>query len=55
MGDFVSVSASINLFGVLVFGYVSAADSVQICWQNNTGSSVTLGSATYYIRCMRPS
>lgn len=54
LGDFVSVSASINLFGVNLFGYVSAADSVQLCWENNSGSSVTLGAATYYIRCTRP-
>jgi hypothetical protein len=54
LGDFVDVSASINLFGVNLFGYVSAADSVQLVWENGSGSSVTLGSATYYIRCTRP-
>lgn len=54
LGDFVSVSASVNLFGVNVFGYVSAADNVQLVWENGSGSPVTLGAATYYIRCTRP-
>lgn len=54
VGDFVDLSASINLQGVRLFGFVSAADTVQLCWENYTGGSVTLGNATYYIRCTRP-
>lgn len=54
LGDFVDVSASINLFGVNLFGYVSGADAVQLVWENGSGSPVTLGAATYYIRCTRP-
>jgi len=54
VGDFVDLSASIDLQGVRLFGFVSAADTVQLCWENYTGGSVTLGNATYYIRCTRP-
>lgn len=54
VGDFVDVSASINLQGVRLFGFVSANNTVQLCWENYTGGSVTLGSATYYISCTRP-
>ncbi len=54
LGDFVSVSASINLLGVNLFGYVSGTDAVQLVWENGSASPVTLGSATYYIRCTRP-
>lgn len=53
LGDFVDVSASINLSGVSLFGYVSAVNGVSLVWENNSGSSVTLGAATYYIRCIK--
>jgi hypothetical protein len=55
MGDFVDLSTSIDLQGVRLFGFVSSAGTVQMCWENYTGTSKTLGNATYYIRCMRPS
>lgn len=54
LGDYVDASASINLQGVRLFGVVSSANTVLLCWENYTGGSVTLGSATYYIRCTRP-
>lgn len=52
-GDFVLVSASIDVQGVRVFGYVSAADTVELRFENETGGTIDLGSATYYIKVLR--
>lgn len=50
LGDFVDVAFSLNLAGVLMTGYVSAANTVSVRFQNETGSSWTPGSGTVYAR-----
>lgn len=47
LGDFVRVSANIDLQGCSLTGYVSSADNVVAVINNNTGGSHTLGSATF--------
>jgi len=47
LGDYVSsVSFSIDLQGMIVTGYVSAANTVTARFQNETGAPLDLGSAT---------
>lgn len=47
LGDHVlSISASIDVQGLKLWGYVSAADTVSVVVENNTGGVVDLGSAT---------
>lgn len=53
LGDFVKVSFSQNLQGVLMFGYVSAANQVTVVFQNNTGGNVTLSSGTVRVHVNR--
>lgn len=49
-GDFVDVSFSRDTQGVIVTGWVSAADTVSVRFQNNTGSAVDLPSGTIRVR-----
>lgn len=46
LGDFVLVSLSVDLAGITVTGYVSAADTVSVRVQNESGGTVDLASAT---------
>lgn len=46
VGDFVQLSFSVNLAGVLLYGHVPAADSVTAIFENLTGSDVDLASGT---------
>lgn len=50
MGDFVLVSFSIDLNGITVTGWVSAADTVSVRFQNQTGSTQDLASGTLRVR-----
>ncbi|MDD3287430.1 MAG: DUF2793 domain-containing protein, partial [Alphaproteobacteria bacterium] len=50
LGDFAQVAAPYDLQGVMATAYVSAADTVIVRIQNNTGSSVSLASGTWRIR-----
>lgn len=52
-GDFVSVSAPYSLMGVMAIAYVSAAHSVSIRIQNETGESVTLASGLWRVRVQK--
>ncbi len=54
-GDFVTVSATIDLEDLQASAYVSAADTVEIRLDNNTGGAVDLVSATWAVRVMRQS
>ena len=45
LGDFVLVSHEVDLVGVTLTGYVSAADTVSVRFQNESGSAVDLGAA----------
>lgn len=51
--DEVVVSLSISTQGILVYGYVSATDTVTVVFQNNTGGTIDLGSAGLYVTCWR--
>ena len=46
-GDIVNASCSIDLQGMVISGYVNAANAVILVVTNNTGSSKTLASALY--------
>ena len=47
LGDRVEVTCSIDLQGLTLTGYVSAANTVRFLLSNQTGSAVDLASATY--------
>lgn len=48
LGDYVvAVSCSVDLQGILLTGYVSAADTVSFRLQNETTGTIDLASATY--------
>ncbi len=53
-GDYVDVSASITLAGVVAVGYVSASNTVVIRLHNGTGGAVNLASATWKVSVRRP-
>lgn len=46
LGDFVMVSFSLDLQGILLTAYVSAAGIVSVRFQNQTGGTIDLGSGT---------
>lgn len=46
LGDFVLVSLSVDIAGITITGYVSAADTVSVRVQNESGGTVDLASAT---------
>lgn len=50
IGDFVSVSFSQDLQGIALTGWVSAADTVSIRFQNETGAPIDLASGTIKAR-----
>lgn len=53
IGDFVDVSMSIDTQGILLYGWVNAANQVSVRFQNETGGTIDLASATLYLR-VRP-
>lgn len=46
LGDFVMVSLGVDLAGITVTGYVSAADTVSVRIQNESGGTLDLASTT---------
>ena len=46
LGDQVDVSFSLDLSGVIMFGWVSATNTVSVRFQNESGTLVDLGSGT---------
>jgi len=50
LGDFAEVSFSLALQGILMTGWVSAADTVSVRFQNETGGTIDLGSGTINAR-----
>lgn len=46
LGDFVLCSTGVDLVGVTMTGYVDAADSVKIRFQNESGSTLDMASTT---------
>lgn len=49
VGDFLIVTASVNTLGVKIITWVDSANSVSIRFENNTGNTVDLPSATYFV------
>jgi hypothetical protein len=50
LGDFVQVSAPYDTQGLLVYGWVKAADTVAVRIQNETGGAVDLASGDWELR-----
>lgn len=50
LGDFVEVSFSLDLQGITLTGYVSAADTVSVRFQNESGGALDLASGTLRAR-----
>lgn len=46
LGDIVLASFSLDLQGILLTAYVSAANTVSVRFQNETGGAIDLGSGT---------
>lgn len=53
LGDFVVVSFSVDLAGILLTGYVSAADTVSVRFQNETTGAIDLASGTIAARVLK--
>ena len=49
LGDFVLCSAIADLAGLLLFPYVSAADTVSVRIQNETGGALTTNHTIYVV------
>lgn len=54
LGDFVDVAPGINTQGMLIWGWVSAANTVSIRIQNETGGALNIASSTWNILVRRP-
>lgn len=54
LGDFVVASCSLDLQGLSLTAYVSAANTVQIDMANNTGGAVDIASAVYAGAVLKP-
>lgn len=53
LGDYVLVSFSLDLQGILLTGYVSSADTVSVRFQNETGGAIDLASGTIKAKVIR--
>ncbi|HYN54398.1 MAG TPA: hypothetical protein VES38_06810 [Methylotenera sp.] len=52
LGDFAMVSAGVDLAGITVTAYVSAADTVSVRLQNESGGTLDLASTTLRARVL---
>lgn len=52
-GDHVFVAAPYDLQGIRCFGWVSAANTVKVRFENETGTTVDLASGDYQIKVLR--
>jgi hypothetical protein len=50
VGDYVQVSFSLPLQGMLIFGSVSAADTVTVAFLNRSGGALDLASGTIKVK-----
>jgi len=55
LGDFVLVSLGVDLAGITVTGYVSAANVVSVRIQNESGGTLDLASTTVAVRVLKAS
>jgi hypothetical protein len=53
LGDFVIVSAPVSMAGLLAHAYVSAANTVNIRVQNESGDTVDLANGTWKVRVIK--
>ena len=53
LGDMVEVSFSLDLQGITVTAYVSAANTVSVRFQNQTDGTIDLGSGTIKVRVLK--
>jgi hypothetical protein len=53
MGDWVQVTCSLDIQGLSLTGYVSAADTCRFVLVNNTGGSIDMANATYFVRVVK--
>jgi len=53
LGDFVMVSAPYDLSGISVTAYISAADTVSIRIQNESGGPLDLASGTWKVKVLK--
>lgn len=53
VGDYVQASFALDLQGVQLHGWVSAADVVSVRFQNETGGAVDLGSGIIRVRVVK--
>lgn len=54
LGDYADASFSLDLQGITVTAWVSAADTVSVRFQNETGGTINLGSGTLRARILKP-
>lgn len=54
LGDFVFVSHGVDLAGITVSGYVQAADTVEVRFQNESGGTIDLASTTVRLVVVPP-
>jgi hypothetical protein len=54
LGDIVLVGAGVDLQGITVTAYVSAADTVKVRLQNESGGTLDLASSTWKFMVVRP-
>jgi len=52
LGDFVLVAHSVDLAGISVTGYVSAADTVTVRFQSESGGAIDLASGIIRVRVL---
>lgn len=53
LGDFVDCSSSDDIQGLAISAVVSAANTVKVTFNNNTGGAITLPSITLYCKVSR--
>jgi hypothetical protein len=54
LGDYAEASFSLDLQGIAITAWVSAADTVSVRFQNETGGTIDLGSGTLRARVFKP-